>query len=118
MPGPSGKPILRNAQNPETHKVTDFFSFYSLPSTIINNTKHPLLEAAYLFYYATDATSELGEAGDAIIKKRLLSVIGDALVVANEAKFDVFNALTLMDNVPILQDLKVRLFVIFIVVAN
>lgn len=93
-------------ENPEAHKITDFFSFYSLPSTIINNTKHPLLEAAYLFYYATDATSELGEAGDAIIKKRLLAVIGDALVVANEAKFDVFNALTLMDNVPILQDLK------------
>ena len=60
----------------------------------------------------------MGEAGDAVIKKRLLSVIGDALVVANEAKFDVFNALTLMDNVPILQDLKVRLFVTFIVVAN
>lgn len=33
-------------------------------------------------------------------------MIGDALVVASEAKFDVFNALTLMDNVPVLQDLK------------
>jgi Myristoyl-CoA:protein N-myristoyltransferase, C-terminal domain len=34
-------------------------------------------------------------------------VIGDALVIANEAKFDVLNALTLMDNVSVLQDLKV-----------
>lgn len=30
-------------------------SFYSLPSTIINSTKYPILNAAYTFYYATDA---------------------------------------------------------------
>jgi len=36
----------------------------------------------------------------------LQTLIGDALVVANQAKLDVFNALTLMDNVPILKDLK------------
>lgn len=29
------------------------------------------------------------------------------MIIANEAGFDVFNALSLMDNVPILQDLKV-----------
>jgi len=40
------------------------------------------------------------------VKQRLMSLIGDALVTANEAKFDVFNALTLMDNVPVLEDLK------------
>jgi glycylpeptide N-tetradecanoyltransferase len=42
------------------------------------------------------------------LKKRLEAMIGDALVIANEAKFDVLNALTLMDNVSVLQDLKVR----------
>jgi glycylpeptide N-tetradecanoyltransferase len=43
-------------QNPETRKITDFFTFYSLPlaSTVINNTKHPLLQTAYLYYYATE----------------------------------------------------------------
>ncbi|GLB34863.1 putative adds a myristoyl group to the N-terminal glycine residue of certain cellular proteins [Lyophyllum shimeji] len=93
-------------EDPETHKITDFFSFYSLPSTVIHNTKFPVLEAAYLFYYASETAfiSDAEESGQ--LKKRLESVIGDALVVANEAKFDVFNALTLMDNVPILQDLK------------
>lgn len=30
------------------------FSFYSLPSTILDNAKHEILNAAYLFYYATD----------------------------------------------------------------
>ncbi|KAG6837290.1 hypothetical protein H0H93_011892 [Arthromyces matolae] len=104
----SGRDWLLNIRfkDPETHKITDFFSFYSLPSTVIGNTKFPVLEAAYLFYYGTetaflDGTEETGE-----LKKRLETVIGDALVVANNAGFDVFNALTLMDNVPILQDLK------------
>ena len=74
--------------------------------------KNPVLEAAYLFYYGSD----LGlVADDTRLKERLDSVIGDALIVANTAKFDVFNALTLMDNVPILQDLKVRCFPIAIV---
>ncbi|KAG5647247.1 hypothetical protein DXG03_000782 [Asterophora parasitica] len=93
-------------EDPDTHKITDFFSFYSLPSTVINNTKNPILEAAYLFYYASETAfnADAEESGE--LKKRLEAVIGDAIVVASEAKFDVFNALTLMDNVPILQDLK------------
>ncbi|CAA7271621.1 unnamed protein product [Cyclocybe aegerita] len=93
-------------EEPETGKITDFFSFYSLPSTVINNTTHPILEAAYLFYYATEVGLPPSEDQDEKVKKRLLALVGDALVVANEAKFDVFNALTLMDNVPILQDLR------------
>ena len=39
----------------------------------------------------------------------MLALIGDALIVANDASFDVFNALTLMDNVPVLHDLKVSM---------
>jgi len=93
-------------EDPETHKITDFFSFYSLPSTVIHNTKYPVLEAAYLFYYASETAFIDGAEENGHLKKRLECVIGDALVIANEAKFDVFNALTLMDNVSILQDLK------------
>jgi glycylpeptide N-tetradecanoyltransferase len=95
-------------QNRGSHEITDFFSFYSLPSTVINSTKNPVLEAAYLFYYASDVAFQDGSEEDGRLKKRIEAVIGDALVVASEAKFDVFNALTLMDNVPVLQDLKVR----------
>ena len=90
-----------------TGKITDFFSFYSLPSTVIGNTTYPILEAAYLYYYATDTGLQGGEDSERLVKKRLYTLIGDAIVVANEAGFDVFNALTLMDNVTILQDLKV-----------
>jgi len=92
-------------EDPQSHRITDFFSFYSLPSTVINNTKHPVLEAAYLYYYGTE-TAFTSKDDEKSLQKRLMSLIGDALVVATEAKFDVFNALTLMDNVPILKDLK------------
>ncbi|TFK42493.1 N-myristoyl transferase [Crucibulum laeve] len=93
-------------EDPQTNKIVDFFSFYSLPSTVIGNVKYPVLEAAYLFYYASETAIQPGTEEDGTLKKRLLSLIGDALVIANDAKFDVFNALTLMDNVPILSDLK------------
>ncbi|KAH7889421.1 N-myristoyl transferase [Phlebopus sp. FC_14] len=93
-------------EDPETHRVTDFFSFYSLPSTIINHPKHDLLAAAYLFYYASDAAFVPGADADGKLKKRLIQLFGDALIIANQAKFDVFNAVTLMDNASFLEDLK------------
>ncbi|KAF5358464.1 hypothetical protein D9756_001480 [Leucocoprinus leucothites] len=91
---------------PHTHLITDFFSFYSLPSTVIGNKKHPVLEAAYLYYYACDIAFEPNAEEGGLFKRRLQALITDAFVAANQAKFDVFNALTLMDNVLILQDLK------------
>jgi Myristoyl-CoA:protein N-myristoyltransferase, C-terminal domain len=60
-----------------------------------------------LFYYAADIAFEEGAEASGRLKKRLEHLIGDALIIAKQAKFDVFNALTLMDNVPILKDLKV-----------
>ncbi|KAM6500443.1 Myristoyl-CoA:protein N-myristoyltransferase, N-terminal domain containing protein [Amanita muscaria] len=93
-------------EDSQTHAITDFFSFYSLPSTVINNTKHSVLEAAYLYYYGTETAFVPGAEEDRTLQKRLLSLIGDALLVARDANFDVFNALTLMDNVPFLKELK------------
>jgi glycylpeptide N-tetradecanoyltransferase len=73
----------------------------------VSNPRHDILEAAYLFYYATDTAfvekaDELG-----LVKRRLTELIGDAIILADQAKFDVFNALTLMDNALFLQELKV-----------
>lgn len=79
-----------------------------MPSTIINQPKYGVLEAAYLFYYATDVAFDERAEEEGRLKKRLQDLIGDALILADQCKFDVFNALTLMDNVPFLQDLKVR----------
>jgi glycylpeptide N-tetradecanoyltransferase len=65
------------------------------------------LEAAYLFYYASDVAFAGDSGADNKLKKRLETLIGDALIIANQAKFDVFNALTVMDNCSILESLKV-----------
>lgn len=94
-------------QDPETQRLTDFFSFYSLPSSVINSPKHDVVEAAYLFYYASDAAFASGEDTDAKLRKRLCQLIGDALIIASRGKFDVFNAVSLMDNMAFLEDLKV-----------
>ncbi|ORX62820.1 N-myristoyl transferase [Hesseltinella vesiculosa] len=91
-------------EDPTTHKITDMVSFYSLPSTVIGNPKHSTLNAAYLFYYATDKGlpeqkgGELDEQAQATFGNRLNEVMADALVMARKQDFDVFNALHLMDN--------------------
>ncbi|KAG8984347.1 glycylpeptide N-tetradecanoyltransferase, partial [Tulasnella sp. 427] len=106
IPGRRSKQVVWTyvVENPETHQITDFFSFYSLPSTIMKSPKHSLLEAAYMFYYATDAALENGT--DVKVQRRLKDLIGDALIIANNAKFDVVNAMTLMDNWSFLTELK------------
>ena len=73
---------------PPQRVVTDFFSFYSLPSTVINHPVHSTLRAAYCYYYAP------GEGGSAA------ALIKDAMTQAALAGFDVFNALDVMENTP------------------
>ncbi|KAF3918937.1 hypothetical protein ABW20_dc0106739 [Dactylellina cionopaga] len=97
-------------ENPKTHKLTDFFNFYCLESSVINNSKHDMIKAAYLFYYASDiAFGESHKDNDAMkekLKIRLNELMLDALIIARQKKFDVFNALTLLDNVLFLADQK------------
>ncbi len=81
------------------------FSFYSLESTIINNAKHQVVRAAYLFYYATE-TGLATPFDKAALKKRLNALVTDALILAKLQKFDVFNALSLMDNALFLEQQK------------
>ncbi|KAL2864212.1 glycylpeptide N-tetradecanoyltransferase swoF [Aspergillus lucknowensis] len=90
-------------EDPETHKITDFFSFYNLESTVIQHPKHDCVRAAYLYYYATEtAFSDDKQA----LKNRLLMLMNDALVLAKKAQFDVFNALTSHHNPLFLEQLK------------
>lgn len=89
----------------EKGAISDFASFYNLESTIIGlaSQKHKMIKAAYSYYYATTAAFENEEAG---LKDRLYKLIGDCLVEAKKAGFDVFNALSLLDNPLVLTDLK------------
>lgn len=74
-------------------QITDMVSFYNLPSTIIGNDKYKTLYAAYFYYTVANVTP-------------LADLITDAMISANSLGFDVYNALDLMENGPLLRDLK------------
>lgn len=90
-------------ENPDTHKITDFISFYSLPSTVMASTKHSLLKAAYLFYYGTDVAFTDHAEEDGRLKRRLEELVADLLIIADKSGFDVVNTLTMMDNMQFLE---------------
>jgi glycylpeptide N-tetradecanoyltransferase len=66
-------------EDAETHKITDFVSFYNLESTVIDHPKHDAVHAAYLYYYATETA--FSDDKDAL-KERLQLLMNDALICA------------------------------------
>lgn len=74
-------------------KVTDMISFYTLPSTVMHHPVHKQLKAAYSFYNVSQKTP-------------LIDLMQDALILAKQRGFDVFNALDLMENREFLEKLK------------
>ena len=70
-------------EEPNTQKITDFFSFYCLESSVIGNQKHDNIRAAYLFYYATTAYED----GDKALKERLNLLMTDALILAKKVSY-------------------------------
>eukprot|EP00850_Spirogloea_muscicola_P011203 SM000068S20635 [mRNA] locus=s68:491559:492570:- [translate_table: standard] len=79
--------------NPSSQAITDFFSFYTLNSSIIGNDSHSTLRAAYSYYNV--ATS-----------MKLKDLMQEALIVAMQKQYDVFNALDIMHNQEFLKALK------------
>ncbi|KAF6157235.1 hypothetical protein GIB67_041696 [Kingdonia uniflora] len=80
-------------ENPETNTITDFCSFYTLPSSILGNQNYSNLKAAYSYYNISTETP-------------LLQLMNDALIVAKQKDYDVFNALDVMHNEAFLKELK------------
>ncbi|CAL5439484.1 unnamed protein product [Camellia sinensis] len=80
-------------ESPETHEITDFCSFYTLPSSILGNQNYTTLKAAYSYYNVSTKTP-------------LLQIMNDALIVAKQNDYDVFNALDVMQNESFLKELK------------
>ncbi|KAK6037680.1 Myristoyl-CoA:protein N-myristoyltransferase domain protein [Cooperia oncophora] len=74
-------------------KVTDMLSFYSLPSSVMQHPVHKSIRAVYSFYNVATTVS-------------FKQLMNDALIIAHKLGFDVFNALDLMQNASILEDLK------------
>lgn len=71
-------------EDPSNHKITDFFSFYCLESSVIKNPKHDNVRAAYMFYYASEAAFAENEKG---LKERLNDLMSDALVLAKGVSY-------------------------------
>ncbi|KAI9841193.1 MAG: glycylpeptide N-tetradecanoyltransferase [Thelocarpon superellum] len=93
-------------QESGSEKITDVFSFYCLESSVIRHDTHKTVRAAYLFYYATESAFE-GDRGDhRVLGARLNVLMEDALNLAKKFHFDVFNALTLLDNALFLEKQK------------
>lgn len=70
-------------EDPETHKITDFFSFYNLESTVIQHPKHNNVRAAYLYYYGTEAAFS-GNMKE--LRERLQMLMNDALILAKKVR--------------------------------
>lgn len=72
-------------ENPESKKITDFFSFYSLPSTVIGNPKYKDIQAAYLYYYASDSCpKDLSSESQLAFVERCKLIVNDALILAKK----------------------------------
>ncbi|ODV81723.1 Glycylpeptide N-tetradecanoyltransferase [Suhomyces tanzawaensis NRRL Y-17324] len=84
----------------EDGKITDFFSYYLLPFTVLDNPDHSELGIAYLYYYASDTS------GSDQYKLRLNSLINDALITSKQFNVDVFNCVTSQDNTYFIKDAK------------
>lgn len=73
-------------------KITDFFSFYNLPSSILNNKHYKNLKAAYSYYFINGSMS-------------LTELYRIALIKAKEIGYDVFNTLDIMENKQVFEEL-------------
>jgi glycylpeptide N-tetradecanoyltransferase len=87
--------MLRNnvvLQN-ERGEITDFCSFYHLPSSILRHEKHKTLFAVYSYYNVATTIS-------------FLDLMTDSLILARNEGADVFNALDLAENATVFNQLK------------
>lgn len=73
----------------ESGYVTDFTSFYSLPSSILNHPEHSKLFAAYGFYSFTKNVTDYA---------RFSELIKNALSFAKKENFDVYNVTEVMQH--------------------
>eukprot|EP00796_Vickermania_ingenoplastis_P013398 gene13398-9221_t len=74
-------------------EITDFFSYYSIPSALIANAKYSHINAAYVHYYAHTRTP-------------LKQLMSDLLIIASENGFDVCNIVEIMEGSTFTKDLK------------
>lgn len=73
--------------------VKGFISFYHLPSSILKSSNYKDLNAAYSYYIIPSDVYDLA------------TMYNNALILAKQEGFDVFNALDILDNKTIFDEL-------------
>lgn len=85
--------VVEETNEKKEKTITDFVSFYTLPSSVLKHETIKEMKAAYLYYYTATKTPL-----DVLMKA--------ALVLARKTEHDVFNCLNIMDNQQFLEHLK------------
>ena len=73
--------------------ITDFVSFYSLPSSVLKHPEHKILNVAYSYYNVSN-------------KYNMTELMRDALILARNKGYDVFNALDVQQNIEVMKELN------------
>ncbi|KAL7749117.1 glycylpeptide N-tetradecanoyltransferase [Sorochytrium milnesiophthora] len=90
-------------ENPQSKEITHFISFYRIPSQTMGSEEYKDLQAAFTYFYFFPTP----ENGTALQRSSSAAALfKDALVLAKQNNFDVFNALELMDNMEMLEACK------------
>lgn len=82
---PKNKLIYSYVVENDEGKLTDFTSFYLLPSSVLQHEHHKKLYSAYSFFNVAGSVS-------------LKELLRNTLILAKNQNFDVFNALNIMEN--------------------
>lgn len=79
--------------DPSSGEVTDFFSFFHIQSSVMGNRKYDRFTATYCYYYANSSMS-------------MQELMQNMIIAAQKEGGDVFNALEVMKNGEVFDELK------------
>jgi glycylpeptide N-tetradecanoyltransferase len=74
-------------------EVTDFFSFYSLPSTVLQSSKNDIINAVFGYYNVAK-------------NHTFTEIMEQAVIMAQAEGFDVYNCLDVLNNGETFEELK------------
>lgn len=86
------KKVVYSFVSEQNGEIKDFISFYSLPSSVLQHEVHKKLFACYSFFNVAKSVS-------------FKELMKNALILAKEHGFDVYNCLNVMENETVFKDL-------------
>ena len=74
-------------------EITDFISYYSLPSTVLKSSDYDKINACFAYYNVATSVD-------------MTELMRNAVILAQIDGFDVYNCLNIMDNQEVFEELK------------